>query len=244
MIFQPELAALIINSRKTQTRRPVKRDLPSRYEVGKDYALQPGRGQKAIDRILVTAVEQQTLDQIDHQAALAEGFRSVEEFRDYWRALYKIPDGRPTPWETEVWVITFELYRPAPKVIHIKHRTRLLSEQDGTRIPTPDVEFEHDQGRDYGENDEGQYTALGRRALLREPEAVDPAEISTAWGARSAALMAHAHLETEAVYRGLRIAEKIKRAHELAAEKGADISGPLAEAERHADRALRQAEAA
>ena len=133
MIFRPELARLIVSGRKTQTRRPIKdspyggprKDCP--YEPGKHYALCPGRGQKAIDRILIKSVERQTLGDIDHQAALAEGFKSVEEFRDYWRTLYRIPDSRPTPWGTPVWAITFELYRPEPVTIHRRDATRRLT---------------------------------------------------------------------------------------------------------------------
>lgn len=131
MIFRPELAELIRNRRKTQTRRIRKPGVLCRYEPGKDYAVQPGRGQKAIDRILVLTVEQQTLGDVTHQEAFAEGFKDVEGFRDYWRALHKIPDGEPTPWDTPVWAITFELHRPQPKVIVRKDTPKFLTARPG-----------------------------------------------------------------------------------------------------------------
>lgn len=157
MIFKPELADLIINGRKTETRRPVKGIC--RYEEGKHYAIQPGRGQKAIDRLLVLSVTQESLGDIDHQAARREGFTDFGEFLDYWANLYNADIG-DLDMEQRVWVINFELYRPKPKSKPIgKDKVRLLANQQGRK-------------------DAGQYTSHPGAAIVREPEAIDPAIIA------------------------------------------------------------------
>lgn len=45
VIFRPELARKIIRGEKTMTRRPIKPgETTCRYRPGRDYAVQPGRG--------------------------------------------------------------------------------------------------------------------------------------------------------------------------------------------------------
>lgn len=126
MIFSPELADLVRAGRKTVTRRPVKlvpnlqpdgwdgqRDgmaaVPCRYQPGKTYAVQPGRGEKGICRILVKSVEQQILSGLwtrpdRRQEAQREGFTDTCEFRNYWKRLYGEINGGML-----VWRIEFEL---------------------------------------------------------------------------------------------------------------------------------------
>jgi hypothetical protein len=102
MIFKPEMVAQIQAGKKTVTRRPVKYvkqphpyvsyPLPCHYEVGKDYAIQPGRGQKAVGRIHILAIDQRPL-YVGNPAeageeARAEGFNRWGEFRAYWIKLY------------------------------------------------------------------------------------------------------------------------------------------------------------
>ena len=108
MIFQPELVELILAGRKTQTRRLAGIN-DCRYQVGRDYAVQPGRGKKGVARVLVTAVRRETEGDISLADARAEGFKNRTEFRRYWTALY----GRPSVPGRRVWVISFELVRPS-----------------------------------------------------------------------------------------------------------------------------------
>lgn len=103
MIFRPELAKLVLQQRKSQTRRIA--DGPvCRYEVGKSYAVQPGRGKKAVCRITVTDVHLERLGAISLKDARREGFRTTGEFFDYWRGLHRtVNESLP------VWVISFVL---------------------------------------------------------------------------------------------------------------------------------------
>jgi hypothetical protein len=101
MIFKQQMVDAILEGQKTVTRRPVKYlDGPERermaascrYKVGKDYAIQPGRGQKAVGRIRILAIDQRPL-YVGNRAeageeARAEGFNRWGEFRAYWIKLY------------------------------------------------------------------------------------------------------------------------------------------------------------
>lgn len=97
MIFRPELARQIRAGTKTQTRRPVQttttngqtRIQPCRYQPGKHYAVQPGRGQQATCRIHIDAVRTEQLGDIAYTDARAEGFRSTDEFKTYWISIHE-----------------------------------------------------------------------------------------------------------------------------------------------------------
>lgn len=88
MIFRPELARLVRQGRKTQTRRPTRSGEPCRYRQGKDYAVQPGRGQSATCRIMVDEVRQERLGDIAFADARAEGFTTTEDFKAAWVAIH------------------------------------------------------------------------------------------------------------------------------------------------------------
>lgn len=87
MIFRPELARLIRQGKKTQTRR---RGETTTYAVGRIVPVQPGRGKRSTARILITAVEQQRLGDLTFEQARAEGFRTRDEFFAYWRGLHGV----------------------------------------------------------------------------------------------------------------------------------------------------------
>jgi hypothetical protein len=89
VIFRPELARSIRQGRKTQTRRPVGTEPVCRYREGKSYAVQPGRGQAAVCRIMVTEVRQERLGDIAFMDARAEGFQTTEDFKAYWIAIHE-----------------------------------------------------------------------------------------------------------------------------------------------------------
>ena len=97
MIFKPEMVEKILAGEKTVTRRPARPGnslhgpdwRPCRYEVGKTYAVQPGRGQKGVGRIRVLAVRRKPLGHyMLTDETLREGFQSFTRFRAYWEHLY------------------------------------------------------------------------------------------------------------------------------------------------------------
>jgi hypothetical protein len=112
VLFKPDLCALVMAGKKTQTRRafrpdddfvyePYRPDLPwqttftdgecvprvgnlnhDRFEVGKRYAVQPGRGKRGVGHLIVTEIRYcARAGDISEADARAEGFGSVEEFR-------------------------------------------------------------------------------------------------------------------------------------------------------------------
>ena len=85
--FQPHLAEAVIAGRKTVTRRLCSDNPRSPWwrqecglKVGRDYAVQPGRGKAAVGRAVVVSVERQRLGHIDHDEARREGFFSPGHF--------------------------------------------------------------------------------------------------------------------------------------------------------------------
>lgn len=135
----------ILNGQKTQTRRIVgSHDMEwgsigssrismvdggkhyrTKWQVGKTYAVQPGRGKAAVGRIRITAIRRERLQDITLEDVKAEGIGQYTfargvlsdnppdprwKFIKLWNEVHpKVPDN----WESnpEVWVITFELVR-------------------------------------------------------------------------------------------------------------------------------------
>lgn len=104
MIFRPELAKLIKHGRKTMTRRTIHEHGRCRYEPGKSYAVQPGRGKLAICRITIIEVRSERLGDISLKDVKREGFVTTGEFFDYWQALHGSVDH-----DRMVWVLSFLL---------------------------------------------------------------------------------------------------------------------------------------
>ena len=107
MIFRPEMAELILAGKKTQTRRAVKysdrgKAIDCRYVAGKSYAIQPGRGKRATERLTVLEVHTQRLGDADPADVRREGFRTRDEFFAYWIELHGTLDE-----DLQVHVITF-----------------------------------------------------------------------------------------------------------------------------------------
>jgi len=135
MIFTPEHCDMILRGEKTQTRRvakpgetwepyseavitssyrlplphqmsPVKR---VKWQVGKTYALQPGRGKSEVGRIRITDIQIELGVQCMHEdEIIAEGYSSIEEYALVWDS---INTQKGTRWvdNPDVWVLTFEL---------------------------------------------------------------------------------------------------------------------------------------
>ena len=149
MIFGPELIDKVLSSEKTQTRRPVKYNgtpgetwvrRPCRYEPGKTYAVQPGRGKKAVARIEVIGVWREKWRDIDEAQARAEGFgrhpRSTTQFSARDQFLAYVRDLYPDLDENaECWVIEFKL-------------ASVVTDLTGRSSPNPDAtgEITHDEG--------------------------------------------------------------------------------------------------
>lgn len=131
MIFQHTHQA-VLSGRKTQTRRVWTRDdrldlvtnpllriwQPFRgqhvltnagrlkYATGNTYAVQPGRGKRAVGRIRVTGLRIEGLQSITEAGARAEGVNSVEEFRTLWDKIHgKKPGER---WADNPLVVVIE----------------------------------------------------------------------------------------------------------------------------------------
>ncbi len=128
MIFTPKHAEDVRQGRKTRTRRLSKAgdylDASSgtvynlgdrrgmanqrmmRWQVGRWYAIQDGRGHRANGRFLLTAVRREPLQAITQKEAVAEACRSVEAFQDVWDALNPYDRWEDNP---EVWVLTIRV---------------------------------------------------------------------------------------------------------------------------------------
>lgn len=85
-----------------------------KYQVGKTYSAQPGRGRKAGGRILLTGIRSERVQDITNEDALAEGMGWVGESspRDNYAELWDIVHTRPGErWNANplTWVLMFEL---------------------------------------------------------------------------------------------------------------------------------------
>ena len=126
MIFKQEMVDAILSGRKTVTRRPAKfrqvdegtrnersEWLPCRYEAGKTYAVQPGRGKKGVARIRVLSVTRSYMHELDDAEVRAEGFDSTAAFQRTWLDIY----GRGSFLDA-VYRIEFELLPTDPTEAH------------------------------------------------------------------------------------------------------------------------------
>jgi hypothetical protein len=79
----------IIKGTKTQTRRPT-----DRYEVGKTYAIQPGRGKKGIPQGRIEILEKWEewskipVDLVNRTDAYAEGGYTPEDYEALYEKMY------------------------------------------------------------------------------------------------------------------------------------------------------------
>ncbi len=138
MIFQHTLTNILLEN-KTQTRRVIKSDEVAvrgqynkivsvynngrtKWSVGSDYSVQPGRGKSAVARIRITKINSEQILRISNQAAIAEGFCSRQEFLKTWKHIH----GEQS-FGLRVWVLTFEL-------IEYTNITELTIHQDYSKI--------------------------------------------------------------------------------------------------------------
>jgi len=93
-----------------------------KWQVGKTYAVQPGRGKKAVGRIRITKIRRERLQEICGVDLIAEGYptdfstHSMSDLKDKWsmearmawfRGLWSSLYRKPYRWEDnpEVWVL-------------------------------------------------------------------------------------------------------------------------------------------
>lgn len=75
-----------------------------KWRTGRTYAVQPGRNQPAVARIRLLDIRYQLLGHVSEAEARAEGYASLEEFREAWGHIHG--DYEP---EQPVWVLEFRL---------------------------------------------------------------------------------------------------------------------------------------
>lgn len=138
MLFKPYLAKAIFQGEKTQTRR-LKKPTHSTvlraghiiavyskitrqsnrllWRVGNTYAIQPGRGKKAIGRFRLLAIRQEPLQAITSADARAEGLAYVNSTRAFARLWNDINTKPGTQWQDNptVFVLTFEISIQSPQ---------------------------------------------------------------------------------------------------------------------------------
>jgi len=135
MIFS-ETIDKVLDSTKTQTRRPrkiddigeidicriangprennttdllsVRRSGRLLWEVGRTYAIQPGRSKHSVGRIKITRIRKTILQMISRPDARAEGFKSVKAFNEVWIKLY--PADR-YKYSIPIYALDFELVK-------------------------------------------------------------------------------------------------------------------------------------
>ncbi|KKN73423.1 hypothetical protein LCGC14_0401260 [marine sediment metagenome] len=143
MIFK-ETHRYVLDSTKTQTRRLVKPGdiafaqpgaagsfYPTalvtdarnrlRWEVGKDYAVQSGRGKSSLGRIRLIAIRKEQLQEISAEDCTSEGLVTYhrehaavsdlrQQFEMLWDGIHTL-NGQRWDDNPEVWVLEFELAR-------------------------------------------------------------------------------------------------------------------------------------
>ena len=105
MNFRPELAAAVMEGRKTCTRRLVSDNPRSpwwrekcAYRVGQEVAVCPGRGKHQIGKAVVVSVQKKALGWLPPSEARAEGFADQKAFIDAWEAINGVYDPHAVVW--------------------------------------------------------------------------------------------------------------------------------------------------
>lgn len=108
MNFRPELAAKVMSGEKTVTRRLVSDNPRSPWyrercslQVGRTYAVCPGRAKHAIGRLTVLDVRRERLGFLLLNEARAEGFDDARCFEDAFTAINGSYDPRAFVWRVE-----------------------------------------------------------------------------------------------------------------------------------------------
>lgn len=104
MIFPSRHAHLVISGKKTQSRRPRKPEhVRPPLRAGKSYPVSAGIGKPSIGRIEILAAIEQDLGDVTYEDARAEGFKTRDDFFNWWRSYY----GNADP-SLPVWTYVFQ----------------------------------------------------------------------------------------------------------------------------------------
>jgi len=108
MIFTLEHCEMILAGKKTQTRRIARPFAKRGWAMDRSYAVQPGRGKRAVAYIAFRCMYSQQLQDITDDDVRAEGYETREAFAAVWD---RINAKRGYPWASNpwVWVIEFRL---------------------------------------------------------------------------------------------------------------------------------------
>jgi hypothetical protein len=100
ILFKRHLIALILQKRKTQTRRLHKR----KWQVGRTYAVTDRWFGKPQGHIRIKRLFQQRLGDVSEDEAKAEGYDSLADFREDWKSIIGDwnPDETVTAYEFEL----------------------------------------------------------------------------------------------------------------------------------------------
>ncbi|MBN1358121.1 ASCH domain-containing protein [Candidatus Bathyarchaeota archaeon] len=100
ILFKSHLIARILQKRKTQTRRLHKR----KWQVGRNYAITDRWFSKPKGHIRIKRLFQQRLGDVSEDEAKAEGYESLADFQEDWKAItgYWNPDETVTAYEFEL----------------------------------------------------------------------------------------------------------------------------------------------
>lgn len=143
MIFQHTWPQILSGS-KVQTRRVIRADEQAvrglynkivavmqgdraKWQVGHEYAVQPGRGRAQIARIRIVQINSEYITRISLHDALQEGFASRQDFFRTWQQIHG-----PNSMELRVWVIHFELVAPDLELL-------AAGAENGARLPEQPV---------------------------------------------------------------------------------------------------------
>ena len=101
ILFKKEFIDKILNGTKTETRRKGKK----RWNVGAIHQLQLSYFDKEpFAKVEILSVEECYLGEMTNADGVAEGFKSIVEFNEWWLNNYKVID--PTE---KIWVVKFKL---------------------------------------------------------------------------------------------------------------------------------------
>lgn len=101
ILFKPEHVDLILEGRKTQTRRTGKK----RWNVGAVHQCKTQMFGEPFAKVLILGVREERLGKISWEDICREGYGWRGDYKEAWERIYK------TPWDDdlEVWVVDFRL---------------------------------------------------------------------------------------------------------------------------------------